>query len=317
MNFALFDTEPFLKVVEATYDLSRVDVLARDAEGYLPFFRSNKPFRKDHVFALPFGFYRTAEGIRARWQAAQWDQVRRYSLARGCNVTMTTVGDAAIAQGVHCANNPVLTLSGGGDPSEAYTRNLRLNLKKERNKCQRHGIRLEFSDGADELSAFYRVLATQYVREHRMVFQPFALYARLLQLGAGRLLVAKSAEQGVVGGMFMLSDGPVLHYNWGARLPIANVSVGTLLIDRAIAHAAQAGYRYFDFGSTALSDHDLLDFKLKWGCDNVPVFRYHTLSRPADVDLASSYAGARWCFSRMPVRAAMALMPAVVPWLVR
>lgn len=317
MNFALFDTEPFLQVVEATYDLSRVDVLAPGSAGYLPFFRSNKPFRKGHVFALPFGFYRTGQDIRQRWLANQWQQVCQYSRARRCNVTLTTVGDAAIDGAVHCANNPVLALAGGVPPSEAYSRNLKLNLKKERNKCQRHGIGIEFSHSGADLDAFYRVLATQYVREHRMVFQPFALYARLLRLGVGRLLVAKTPEHGVVGGMFMLSDGPVLHYNWGARLQVANVSIGTLLIDAAVAHAAQSGYRYFDFGSTALSDSELLDFKLKWGCENVPVFRHHTLSRPSDVDLASSYAGARWWYSRLPVRAAMALMPAVVPWLVR
>lgn len=150
-----------------------------------------------------------------------------------------------------------------------------------------------------------------------MVFQPFSLYERLLRLeGAAKLLVAKSNE-GVIGGLFMLSDGPVLHYNWGARSQLSNVSVGTLLIDHAVRHAAQAGYRYFDFGSTALSDRNLLDFKLKWGCENIPVYRYHTLTRPADVDLGSSYASARRWFSRVPVKAAAALMPIIIPWLIR
>lgn len=318
MKFQLFDSEPFLRVMEAVYDLARVEVLPHGSEGGFPFFRSNKPFRGNQLFALPFGYYRTAQDLRERWRSGQWQEVRRYSLERGCNITMTILGDAPIDGGVHGANNPVLALAAGQPIGDSYSRNLRLNLKKEWNKCQRHGIRIDFSDRDDDLRAFYRVLATQYVREHHMVFQPLTLYRRLLRLhDVAKLLVAKSDEHGVIGGLFMLSDGPVLHYNWGARAQVSNVSVGTLLIDHAIRHAAQAGYQYFDFGSTALSDHNLLDFKLKWGCENIPVYRYHTLSRPADVDLGSSYAGARRLFSRMPVRAAAALMPFVIPWLIR
>lgn len=318
MKFQLFGSEPFLRVIESVYDLSRVAVLSPDADGSFPFFRSNKPLRGHDLFALPFGYYRTAQDLRQRWSSGQWEAVKRFSADQRCNITMTILGDAQIDGGVVCADNPVLSLNAGQPAGERYTRNLRLNLKKEWNKCERHGVRIEFTEREDDLRAFYRVLATQYVREHRMVFQPLCLFERLMRLeGVAKLLVARSDEHGVVGGLFMLSDGPVLHYNWGARLQVANVSVGTVLIDHAIRHAEQAGYQHFNFGSTALSDRNLLDFKLKWGCENVPVYRYHTLTRPADVDLASSYGAARWLFSRLPVRAAAALMPFVIPWLIR
>lgn len=318
MKFQLFDSEPFLRVIESVYDLTRVAVLPPGVEGSFAFFRSNKPLRGRELFALPFGYYRTAQDLRERWTANQWQAVKRYSAEHRCNITMTVLGEASFDDGVLCAHNPVLSLNTGQPAGERYTRNLRLNLKKEWNKCERHGIHIEFTQREDDLRAFYRVLATQYVREHRMVFQPFNLFQRLLALeGAARLLVARSDEHGVVGGLFMLCDGPVLHYNWGARLQVANVSVGTVLIDHAVRHAEQSGYQHFNFGSTALSDRNLLDFKLKWGCENVPVYRYHTLTRPADVDLASSYGAARWLFSRLPVEVAAAMMPVVIPWLIR
>jgi hypothetical protein len=108
----------------------------------------------------------------------------------------------------------------------------------------------------------------------------------------------------------------VLHYNWGARTQFANVSLGTLLIDFAVRHAQSLGCVAFDFGSTPLSDRHLLDFKLRWGCDNLPVFKYFTSQRPAHIDLNTSFSAARKVYSALPVRWAAALMPAVVPWLV-
>jgi hypothetical protein len=317
LNFRLFAAAPFLEVLARVYDLAPVAVLDPAAPGWLPFFASNKPFRRRPVFALPFGYHFAAADIHERWQAGQWDLVRRFSREHARNVRLTTVGEAGLGEGVQVAHNPVLRLRGAGEIEALYSRNLRSNLKKEVNKCARLGVQLEFTQAEQDLRSFYRVLATQYVREHRMVFQPLPLLRQLMRPGTGgRLLVARDASRRVIGGMFMLEDGEVLHYNWGARSRLANLSVGTVLIDHAIRHAKAAGCSHFDFGSTALSDQDLLDFKLRWGCENLPVMAYHTLHAPAPIDLASSHPGARRWFARLPVPVAETLMPRLVPWLI-
>ncbi|MBP8100868.1 MAG: GNAT family N-acetyltransferase [Burkholderiaceae bacterium] len=317
MKFAIFDHPVFVQALCETYRMQELAALDPAAPGYLPFYRSRLPFKRKQAFALPFTFYRTADDLRERWRGDQWAQVCAYSRRQGINITLQTVGELGLGEGSHSADNPVLSL-GDGDVAAGYSRNLRSNLKKEWNKCHRLGVRVAFSDDEADLRQFYRVLATQYVREHRMVFQPYALYCRLLQAPlTGKLLVARTPEGQVVGGLILIADQGVLHYCWGARSQQANLAIGTVLIDHAIRFAKQAGFTHFDFGSTPASDHALLDFKLRWGADKLPVWRYHTLQLPADIDLNSSYSGPRRWFSKLPVPVAERLMPHVVPWLLR
>lgn len=316
MKFAIFDHPAFVQALCDLYRMQELAVLSPAEPGYLPFYRSRLPFKRSSAFALPFTFYRTADDVRERWAADQWDRVREFSRRQGINITLNTIGDAGLGQGSHCADNPVLPL--GGDIVAGYSRNLRSNLKKEWNKCHRLGVRVAFSDDEADLRQFYRVMATQYVREHRMVFQPYGLFRRLLQAPLmGKLLVARTPEGQVVGGLILTADQGVLHYTWGARSQQANLSIGTVLVDYAISHAMESGFTHFDFGSTPLSDHALLDFKLRWGADKLPVWRYHTLRRPADIDLNSSFSRPRHWFSKLPVPLAERLMPHLVPWLLR
>lgn len=315
MRFELYRTQLFLNIVKDLYDLREVQVLSAKSSIYLPFFCSRKPFRKKTVFSLPFGFYQTSDHLRQHWQGGEWEEVRKYGVQNNVDVTLTTVGELDIDKGVCCAYNPVLILDDVDDPSEKYSSNLRSNLHKEWNKCVRHGVEVGFVKDENEFRQFYKVMATQYVREHRMVFQPYELFRRFMDNGMAQLVVARQGLR-VVGGMLLLMDGGVLHYNWGARARVGNVSVGTLLIDFMVRHAKAQGYSFFDFGSTPISDSHLLDFKMRWGCINLPVFKYFTGDMPKLIDLNASYGLARRLYSLLPVRVATALMPRMVPWLV-
>lgn len=315
MNFGLFYSAPFISIIKKIYDLREVAVLDFAQPGYVPFFCSNKPFKQSLIFNLPFNFYQTAEYLQARWRSHEWTQVKAHAKAHRKNITITTVGDAGIDRGNLFAFNSILDLSDISEPQEKYSRNLSANLRTEWNKCHKHGVTIEFSRAESDLRSFYSVLANQYVREHQMVFQPFGLYWALLASGAAALIVAR--QEGVlVGGMFLLADGDVLHYSWGARSRIDNVSIGTVLVDYALRYAKAQGYTKFDFGSTPLSDANLLDFKSRWGSRKYPVFKYFTTEAPSSIDLSSSYLLARKLYSHVPIRMATSLMPSVVPWLV-
>jgi len=316
VNFELFRNDAFRADLREIYDLREVDVLPSGMPGHVPFFVSRKPFKSGSIFHLPFGFYQTADYFRSAWKSDEWQRVNVYAREHAKNVTLTTLGELDLETGVHCANNPVLTLADSNDPAEKYSTNLRTNLKKEWNKCRRHDIEIVTTRDPAHLNQFYDVLAEQYVREHKMVFQPRSLFVAFMREGGpGSLIVAKQGER-VVGGLFLLRDGSVLHYNWGARARVGNVSIGTLLIDFAVRHAKSSGYATFNFGATPLSDSSLLDFKMRWGCDNLPVFQYYTSHRPAQIDLNTSFTSARKLYSKLPIRFAAMLMPVVVPWLI-
>jgi hypothetical protein len=314
VEFELFHRPDFVAVLESVYDLEDVPGLSRILDGETPFLRSRKPFKGGAVFSLPLGFYQTADYFRRRWRGDEWPRLQAWAREHRANVTFTTVGALNLEPAVLRARNPVLAL--GGDPAAGYSRNLRLNLRKEWNKAQRHGVVVEASLDRADLRAFYRLLATQYVREHRMLFQPYALFERLLgPEGPGRLVVARHGGR-VAAGLYLLADGAVLHYNWGARGTVENVSLGTLLLDHAVRAAQAEGFEAFDFGSTPLSDTALLDYKMRWGCTDHPVLRHYTTAAPMELDLNASFTGPRALYARLPVGLAMRIMPGVVPWLV-
>jgi hypothetical protein len=316
MQFDLYYSTPFRELLAEVYDLEEIAGAPGAVAPGMPLLRSRKPFKGGAWFDLPFGFRQTADWFKARWRDDPWPRLSAFAAAHGADATLTTVGRLDIERGFHAADNPVLWLPDGADPRTAYSPNLRANLRKEWNKARRHGIEIARSVDPRDLRAFHRVLATQYVREHRMVFQPLSLFAKLMEpRGHGVLFVAKH-QGAVVGGIFLIADGPVLHYNWGARASVGNVSIGTLLVDHAIEHARAAGHAVFDFGGTPLSDTELKHFKMRWGCVDLPVYTYHTSPAARRIDLGSSYAWPRKEYSKIPVGIAQALMPVVVPWLV-
>ncbi|KGF67320.1 hypothetical protein LL06_23215 [Hoeflea sp. BAL378] len=312
MRFDLVRKQEFLDILSDVYGLTAYAHEGIEDSG---FFRSVNPLARKMAFNLPMGFYETAEQLRDRWSAGQWEALRSISQESGVNFSISVLGDAGLGGGIHIAHNPVLSLRGCTQHKEKYKRHHVKNLNTEYNKAERNRIEMMFAETEDDLRGFYQVLARQYVREHKMLFQPFDLYRRLFSQDFGQLLVAKQDSR-IVGGMFLLRDGNVLHYNWGARAQVDNVSIGTILVDAAIKHAFSAGYDYFDFGSTPLSDDALLRFKLKWGAVDMPVYKYSTLKNPSIVDLNSSYMWPRKAFSFLPVPVAKMLMPVVVPWVV-
>lgn len=312
MKFGLFFSDEFLTILAKVYKLSLLPVSEQLG---CPVFASAL-FPRRRAFVLPFGFYQTAEYLASLDVVRRWEAVKEFSTTTNTNVSLTSVGEIPLESGLYIANNPILDLGGVDDELSFCSKNHRQNIRKERNKAFRNGIEVTIGGGIGELRKFYDVLARQYVRDHKMLFQPFSLYERLLSGGFAELIVAKQ-DQKVVGGMFCLRDGEVFHYNWGARMACSNMNIGTLLIDHAVHFAVAKGFRYFDFGSTPLTDNDLYQFKMKWGCENHMVHKYFSLAAMKEFDLNESYGSLRTLYSKTPVPIAKVVMPFVVPLLVR
>lgn len=312
MKFDLYFSSAFIEVLTSVYKLRLLPVAKQLG---FPVFKSRLTPRQS-AFVLPFGFYQTSECFSSLGVESMWATIRDFSCESKINISLNSIGEIYIDSGSHIANNPILDLSLINENLTCFSKNHRQNIRKERNKALRNEIVINSSIDVEELRGFYDVLAKQYVEDHRMVFQPFSLYSQLLLRGFARLIVAKK-NGSVVGGMFCLQDGDVLHYNWGARTACANVNIGTLLIDYAVRSAAADGYKYFDFGSTPLTDDDLFNYKMKWGCENHKVYKYCSLRTIKEIDLNESYGPLRSLYSKTPVSIAKAAMPLVVPLLVR
>jgi GNAT superfamily N-acetyltransferase len=316
MIFSTFYSPAFLEIIKRVYKLKELDpFLEKGFTRRFPVLASRLPFKSRIGFSLPLGFYQTADYIKQLASEDDWAEICEYSKRMRVNISLASIGELPFGNGIHIANNPILELREGREPFERYSKNHQQNIRKERNKADGYGVAVSFTVSNDDLFQFYNVMSNQYVKDHMMVFQPFNLFSGLMSSGMGRLLVVKHGDE-VLGGMFCIIDGDVFHYNWGVRKRFRNLNIGTLLIDYAVTHAYQGGYRYFDFGSTPLSDNHLYQFKMKWGGDNHRVYKHFTKAELPQTDLNTSFMSARNVYSKIPPKIAQRMMPFVVPWLV-
>ncbi len=314
MKFHALYSATFVDIVSVVYKLRHLEYLY-PSQSQFPILASRNGFKSSNAFNLPLGFYQTAELVNSMLSSDEWGELCDKSRNAGINVCVSSLGELNYGNGIHVANNPVLEMSALHNPFDLYSKNHRQNIRKERNKANNYAVTVAFSESPEDLLKFYDLMAFQYVKEHKMVFQPFLLFSKLLASGLGKLIIAKH-EDDVVGGMLCIIDGDVFHYNWGVRKKFLNLNVGTLLVDYAVTYAHSSGYRYFDFGSTPVSDDHLYEFKMKWGCKNFRVYKYFTLKKISQIDLNSSFRFLRNVYSKTPPRYAKKLMPIIVPWLV-
>lgn len=273
-------------------------------------------WKKKLAFILPFNFFPTANLIDEKITEKDWENLGCNQISKNINFTISCIGKLNnIEKGVYIANNPILKLKKTTKPHDLFSKNHIQNIKKEINKAKKFNIIISFSENRNDLNKFYDVMAYQYVRNHKMIFQPKELFKRLLAAGMAKLLVAKQDDE-VLGGLFCLLEQDVFHYNWSARKPFFNLNLGTLLLNHAISYAFSEGFSYFDFGSTPLSDKYLFNFKMKWGCDNYKVYKYFSKKQVPQKDLNKSFYVLRQIYSKIPINVAKQIMPIAVPFLV-
>lgn len=318
LTYEIYREEQFRRVLEQVYDISRIDLCADDPlQQPDTFFRSNKPLKKSLLFRLPFQFYSNLTFSRAEEECRFFARLEAYSSDNRVNITISSLNELQYANRAIVARNPVLDLADSyGETFGRFSANLRSSLRRNSNKAREHGITISRSDSYGDLKQFYDdVLAAQYVKKHKMVFQPFKLFDLLFSSGMASLFVAKKNEQ-ILGGLLAIEDRDCLHYNWGASNSYQNIAIGTLVINETIKYAIGKGLPKYDFGSTSLADENLHAFKMRWGCVSYPVYQYYTRTAPRVIDLEKSFLFVRKIYGKLSPSLAVRMMPSIVPWLV-
>jgi len=317
INFKVYQQSVFLRIIEKVYKLERVDVFEsnfRSLGRLTTFYRPKYGLSKRIIFNMPFNFYYSPL-LPEDTERNFFFLLEEFSRKNRVNIIIKSLRTYHYGKKVVAAYNPIVFLD--NNYRSRYSKNLVKNIKRNRNKAKRHGIEICKAKYEQELEDFYvHVLSFVYIKKHKMVFQPLELFLSLFKENLMDVFIAR-LDGKVVGGICCIRDFPIYHYNWGASLNISNIAIGTLLIDHAMDYAYLNGYKFFDMGSTPLSDKELLKFKLRWGAENFPVYYYFTMMKPILIDLNSSYKLARYIYSKLPQSLIRWVMPRIVPYLVQ
>lgn len=303
---SLFETHGFRQVIESVY---RLRTVRYELSKELPLYR---PRVGRSLIYLPIGFFSSRETQLSIEQFLDSPVLHNFLQVRGLTVRVNFVERHGEPSGLtgndiwcktHVSMTSELSLVGLTSSLDVATRHHVRNVKKERNKVKRNGISFSWATDDKDLRQFYAILSHQYLKQHRMLFQPIQLFTRLFSLGVGHLAVARHDGQ-IVAGMFMTFDGSVWRYNWGARQQFNGVSTGTILMDWVLEQAISASVTCFDFGASSVLDTQLLKSKERWGADHFPVYRYSTNQSEKYFDLHTSLRRSRWILTRIPASVA-------------
>ena len=164
------------------------------------------------------------------------------------------------------------------------------------------GIQVYQSSSQEDLDQWFRVLMRLYRDKHRMITQPKSLFQRLFDCPEFTKLFIAKKEDKVIGGILILFDSNRWDYCWGAVVPeFTKFGVSSLIINEAIVGAIEAGASTFGFGSSSPTDKNLLEFKSKWGCDEISMFYHYWNHRPNNIDLSNDFQLIRNAFPYIPL----------------
>src|SRR5262245_50331563 len=133
----------------------------------------------------------------------------------------------------------------------------------------KHGLRPDFA--REHLDSFYDVYAHSVHMLGSPVF-PRRLFAAIAQeFGKDCELLTIWKDDAMVAGVLTLYyEDQVLPYYGGARREAVPYAVNDFMYWELVCHAAQAGYRVFDFGRSREGTGPY-NFKRHWGFEPVPL----------------------------------------------
>lgn len=154
----------------------------------------------------------------------------------------------------------------------------RKTVRQSLNRTKRSNLRLIISDNESDLANFYN-LYKMTRRRNGLPSQPFIFFKTLWELFYPENLNLVMAEIGsnIIAGVifYKFKNRVSLEYSGWDR-QYAKICPNHFLFWEAIKLAKNEGYEILDFGRTAVSNLNLLDFKSRWGTKvvDIPQFCY-------------------------------------------
>ena len=172
-------------------------------------------------------------------------------------------------------------------------------------KAYRNGLELERAESEKDVKSFYRLYLSMRKRVGCLP-QPYKFFKALWRnLSKDDMEILLCKKNGVcVAAILLLYFGDTAIYEYGASRPdMLKEGVSHFLLWEAIKTARNRGYKRFDFGRTAFSNHGLNQFKHRWGTEKV-LLSYYFLPKIRNFSPISQHVG----LNRL-MHSTMALLP--------
>jgi len=151
------------------------------------------------------------------------------------------------------------------------------NIQRAIGRAHRCGLVLRLCDSREGVEPFIR-LYSQMRREKGLLPQPGRFFKALWDiLGQEKRIEILYAEyQGQpISAIVLLKYKDTVVYEYGATEPgYRRLSPSPFLLWEAILQASGEGYRFFDFGRTDISEQGLVQFKDRWGAQQLKLPYY-------------------------------------------
>ena len=182
--------------------------------------------------------------------------------------------DSTYAQDLHF-HNYVIPLS--PDPDTVRATFSRKSVRQTISKGARLGVSVRRGEGGDDLRRFYHLYALNRKR-HGIPPQPISLFETLLERfreSPQALLYLAEAEGHSVAALIVIRYGGVCYAKYeGIDDSARHLQPIYPLFWETIRDACTNGDRIYDFGRTADDNQGLMDFKRRWGTEQVPLPYY-------------------------------------------
>ena len=191
----------------------------------------------------------------------------------------------------------------------------------------RRGVEVRVADSRADLAAWYP-LYLDTMRAISIPPHPFRLFEAMWDVlrpqGIFEMLLAEIGTGGgrtlLAGSMFLTFGRTVSYVYTGRRPDSLSLHPNDALQWHAINKACSDGMHLYDFGESARWNRGLIEFKMKWGAQPFPLYRYH-YPRPHEVEhgaLEHRRAVRGWgdrAWRRIPLRLTVPLGTAAYRWL--
>ncbi len=261
------------KVIQNTYGYQSHYLTEKNVDhivGLMPLFEVRSLIFGRHLTSIPFShhvnvFYETDQVLQNLVTQAQ--QIARQQHCKYIEIRGSAQGLSQF--GFQVSDHNWISKLDLRQSQDELWNNLHSSTRRNIKKARKHSLTIRQGVNTDDFNAFYQLILE--TRRHQGVpAYPARLFAELQQMPQAHLYLTCRQEQVLAGIVVFCYEKSVI-YAYGASVKnpdMLRMRPNDLLFWHVITKMKTQGYEIFDFGTSPISNSNLLRYKENWGCQS-------------------------------------------------